>query len=905
MSDVCRINVSVLKSYEKDFRNELTSFKHKTYATFSSSYLRNCSDTYVGRMYNELQTTYNKIKTGYENIDKWWIDYNNNIEGLENYLSDNGGIGSIPEASVRNSANRLPNLRKYNINFSGIILSGMLESNYNNLFVNNGVAPTIGKVGSFSPTGGVIQTAKNNINSFVDNANDWRDETNQKIDDWFNDVGTEISAKTNSWISDVIDWKSNLEKWWNAEALPWFDEAGAVVNDVLASVGATIGAITISLVEGLLQLGESILDAFVVTIGLLFTAGQWLYGLFGNEWKDENGQMWDAINGFVAKNYVSGWFDAFYETSFGQTIKNNAIFFDQVRTITSGVGYTAGIVVLSIATGGALPLISGIAGFGKTSENAWANGASNGEGLAVALLGAGLEAAQYALGAKVLSNVENIIGRVVLNGADAGIEGFIYPIFDLIYKEGYHDENGNYVEFSEDMNLWDRYSKVFEESGGFTNVLTKTAIGSGSTLLGEFLRNYYKNQALTSNNENVNPIANHNGGAVPEPSTLGEQIELANYNAQKGRFVVIKLDNLDDATAKELKNLSNPDALIEYNGKRYTTSQINDLFNSNTGRATSSVGITGGAVPKPSTLGEQIELANYNAKKGRFTVIKLDNLDDAAIKELKALYNPDALIEYNGKRYTPLQINDLFNSNTGRATSSVGINGGAVPKPTTLGEQIELANSGAPKDRFTVIKLDNLDNATIKELKNLSNQDALIEYNGKRYTTSQINDLLNNNTGKATSSVEIPGELTANSTTEPAEPSFLGKGLSAAKMIVSKAISALDGLGISDDDEAQDYILNKINASKIGSLGDSIYKTATSVGVNSGVESGLSSLGEQIAKANSNAQTGIFSVIKLDSLNESAIKELQKLKSFDNVHINYNGNSYKAVDFINALIGKY
>ena len=56
MSDICKINVSMLKSYEKDFKTELNNFNNKTYTTFSSSYLKNCSDAYVRRMSNELQT---------------------------------------------------------------------------------------------------------------------------------------------------------------------------------------------------------------------------------------------------------------------------------------------------------------------------------------------------------------------------------------------------------------------------------------------------------------------------------------------------------------------------------------------------------------------------------------------------------------------------------------------------------------------------------------------------------------------------------------------------------------------------------------------------------------------------------------------------------------------------------
>ena len=115
MSELCKINVSMLKSYENDFNKEQSNFNTRTYSTFSSSYLKSCSDPYVSRMAGKLQTLYDKLKIGYQNTDKWWIDYNDNIEALENYLSDNGSVGAIKESSIRNSANKLPNLKKYNI----------------------------------------------------------------------------------------------------------------------------------------------------------------------------------------------------------------------------------------------------------------------------------------------------------------------------------------------------------------------------------------------------------------------------------------------------------------------------------------------------------------------------------------------------------------------------------------------------------------------------------------------------------------------------------------------------------------------------------------------------------------------------------------------------------------------
>ena len=70
MSDVYKINISMLKTYESDFKAELDNFNNSTYNTFSSSYLKSCGDNYVRRMTNELQIAYNKLKKSYkENIN--------------------------------------------------------------------------------------------------------------------------------------------------------------------------------------------------------------------------------------------------------------------------------------------------------------------------------------------------------------------------------------------------------------------------------------------------------------------------------------------------------------------------------------------------------------------------------------------------------------------------------------------------------------------------------------------------------------------------------------------------------------------------------------------------------------------------------------------------------------------
>ena len=631
MDDVFKINVPMLKSYEKDFNDELNNFNNKTYTTFSSSYLNHCSDPYVRRMFNELQTHYNVIKKGYENIDKWWSDYNANIDGLENYLSDNGIVGAISEPSVRNSVNQLPGLKKYNLKFAGIIpINKRLASNnpvftnnmvslsshsfssiysdYKNIEVNanevvnnddivkqmNEVISSVSESVSnwaenlssgikdfFVLTGAKISlfgetvssklfwVDDSDIISYVGNASStskaesiwdkvnklWND-TTSNVGNWFEEVGINISNDVKSFSPEVAGLISDAQEWWNSDALPWIQEASGVVWDVVKSTGATNATIFYSAVEGFLQFDEAILDFLVLgySVGASVVTG--LYdgvqaihsAINGNEWSSATMQMWEGTMGFVSTKYASGWFDSLWgNTSYGQWISENTNAFplfrlleevgliepenglDVTRSIVSGVGYIAGVVILAIATfGGSLVAeatagtataasavstsfstyvssIAAAAGFSKGTQNAWADGADLGEGLGVGTFTGLWEGLQFYLGFKISglnlfgadgiiksigssglgTNILNSLARVILDGVDGGFEGFVMPVFDSIYKDGYYDENGNYIEFTDDQNIFDRYSELFDDNGGWSAVWTQATIGSATSLLSE------------------------------------------------------------------------------------------------------------------------------------------------------------------------------------------------------------------------------------------------------------------------------------------------------------------------------------------------------------------------------------------------------------------------------------
>ena len=621
MSDICKIDVSTLKLYETKFKNELNDFNSKAYTTFSSSYLKSCSDAYVCRMSNQLQALYDEIKNGYDSIDNWFTSYITNVEGLENYLSDNGSIGAISEPNIRNSANQLPSLKKYNIKFAGIIEGAMVGALSTAAFANNAVSSTTDSFSStysdynipkmntdeidndgnvidkitgailsiseditngtkkiesnieniFVSTGAKISSVGKKITSklsetiedvgnFLDDANVYVAEkaksiwnkttelfknTTQKIGNAFNEIGATVSNNAKSIVNN--GWLSDAKKWWDENALPKVKEASKVLWNVAKTTAATIGVSTASIFEGVLQFAEAIVDFAAITGTAALSietvkvdAAQAIYGIItGNEWSSLTKKMWNETKGFVANKYVSSVYDSYYQNTIpGKWLKENALGFDIVRKVGSGLGYTAGIVLLTIVTFGAgsvaaaggtvtatsaaaattttqMAVTATAAGIGRETQDAWADGADTVEGLVSGTLGGLFEGAQFYIGGKISglklfgpdgiiksigskeigTKIVNGLARVILDGFDGGIEEIVKPFIKSIYKDSYYDENGNYVEFSDDDSMIDRYSEIFDDNGGWTSVLTQTVTGAGFSLLGELfdLRKYFKN----------------------------------------------------------------------------------------------------------------------------------------------------------------------------------------------------------------------------------------------------------------------------------------------------------------------------------------------------------------------------------------------------------------------------
>ena len=425
-------------------------------------------------------------------------------------------------------------------------------------------------------------------------------------------------------VGDAVSgWAEDVSAWWNEEAAPVLQDISTKLLDLYIGTQAALVTGVISIGEGILSFGEALVDTGAIVLTALASVGtgivdlgQALYGLVtGEEWESVTKQMWEGTQGFVATEHVKSWFDGFYEnTEVGRFLKENAnlfglVDFDTIRSVGSGIGYTIGVVALTVLTfgvGGAavsgssatvsaaqLATTAGVAGFGRGTESAWKDGASLGEGLMFGGLNGVWEGFQFYIGGKIAgfgnagntflghsmkgfeNKALNALTRVILDGADGGLEGFAQPLMATVYKDGYTTPEGEYVEFTSDMNIIERATKLFDSYGGWGNVATQAFIGSAMSMVGEGfdLRRYLKegqevkveaetgSESIQLRQDNIEPVATLN-----ESTTIENNITVkldtiikqdVNYvlNQIMDRSQITKFESLDKIN--ELLNTRN------------------------------------------------------------------------------------------------------------------------------------------------------------------------------------------------------------------------------------------------------------------------------------------------------------------------------------------------------------
>ena len=398
-------------------------------------------------------------------------------------------------------------------------------------------------------------------------------------------VGAHIAEKIDNVLGE-FEWYQDFTDFVDENVAPIVSK----IDNVLDRVNATVTLAETSLVEGVADFGESIVDA-LMNVGAGIVSIPVVAGgvITGSDWQSDLEDLWDQTKSFVAVDHVGNFFDDMYEnTSFGTWLKDEAYGFDTVRNVSKEVGNVVGTVGVSFLTMGVVSpfVVAGISGFGKGTEQAFGEGASTVEGLAAGV-GTGLwDGLQFFVGGKIGSTalfgeggkfltgagskaintkLLNSISRVALDGLDGGAEGFIQPLISSIYKDGYYDDSGNYIKFQSSDNFLTKYGEIFNDYGGAKNVLTNAFVGSALSGLGEVFDLNTKYNNLKSGTESDVKLNDISESDIPTVKLFDEAIteelatiknntsnslnftnqsEIAAYFDDPKQFFVSKLDSI-------------------------------------------------------------------------------------------------------------------------------------------------------------------------------------------------------------------------------------------------------------------------------------------------------------------------------------------------------------------------
>ena len=488
-----------------------------------------------------------------------------------------------------------------------------------------------------------------------------------------------MSSDFKSFMTESNELLSNAQDWLVNDALPVIENVSSIVSNTLERTGATVGTVISSLVEGVGNLAGAILDTGITIIGSAVSLATYvfidaplnlLYSIaYKKEWDSISGKIMAGTKAFVAKKHVSGWFDSFYENnSLGKWLKSNSLFFNNVREITNGVGYTAGIIGLTLLTGGVGGIaggtagVAGIAGVGKGAEDAWGKGASTLGGLASGTLNGLWEGFQFFIGAKI--NGINIFGKsaptintklanslihVVLDGIDGGAEGFARTLIDTCYKDGYTDDNGNYVKYTNADSILKKLQENFDDLGGFNTVLTGAISGMATSAISEAfdLGKYFKD---TSDNNKV--------------LNLLEKVQNDNISRKKFAEAVSKMDSkklqilftncTDQSLINEAVMASKQANLAEFykniiDNKEVLNNITTSLDSVNLNKVLSSF--------DTDTFNKMIGLLDIDYLKSIAGQLDTDNLS----KLLKHDFNNDEILNSLINTIEPIKLRMLFN----------------------------------------------------------------------------------------------------------------------------------------------------------------------------------------------------------------------------------------------------
>lgn len=383
-------------------------------------------------------------------------------------------------------------------------------------------------------TGANVSKPKSVLDSFLTSAQNTLCIFFNKVGDAVTKTAATVGNFVTSAASKVATFLGNAGNGiWNAITHP---------VDTLKKVGASVANVVIGFLQGVGEFLEALVDtcAIVVTaVASVFTGladlCQWIGGkITGNEnWESVTKKMWGGTMNFVSTKYVQGAFQKFYEQKpIGKWLDANAYgpfkSTGAIYKVVDGIGYIAGVIALTIATmgiGGAavgassagsgvavnlgsvatvtiskqsimMGVTAATAGLGKNTQNAWADGASLGEGLTYGSAMALWEGLQMFGGATVNSlqfvGASGVSGQLLTTASHVGLDmidgasaGFIDPMMQMIYNPNEtnmeqimylinYDENGNQISNKtwDELSFSEKYNALFQYNGGWATVGT-------------------------------------------------------------------------------------------------------------------------------------------------------------------------------------------------------------------------------------------------------------------------------------------------------------------------------------------------------------------------------------------------------------------------------------------------
>lgn len=603
MDDTKKIKIKTITIYEEEFKADYSNYKNVTYSTFLSCYLKNCSDPTVLLMASKLSDEYTKIDNGYKNIDKWWSDYISQFSNTEKSLKDKLNIPSTKLKDIIKNANIPDKLNSLTNKLSQI---NDVQQQYNATQAKN----RYGGGGAHFPDGLLSDLDDETMQEMKQQLEDSRNEEssfiklNNKIHELEKPVAEFVEKKLDDWQIDDDD--GTVEKIFKTGA----------TNAV--KICSTVSTFIISISEGGFKYIENDVDFVALVIGNVFDidgtdefiAKDYVGDFFDFEYEEnpitklvgENSFGFDTTRqvGNTTGKIASFIVELFLAKGLGELLKGGGkgvlkftgkLFGKKaakegaekaVKEGTEKIGKeVAEDTAKKLAETGAkktaeagaktasqkelqkkLKKIMAILGFekgtGAGAEEAYANGASDEQAIAYALLNGVWGAVQAYAGAEISSKISSPILRIVLDGVDGGLDPIVKSLFDLIWKDGYYDENGNYVEFTNES-LPEKYSKSFKDEGGWSSVLQNIAVSMGFSGVGELTGHTKKLFGDNTGKENAD-TSKLNGPLVTENNQLmnkfGEMYDddlnsLVQFFKTEGEYTDDQIKNLFDNSSKD------------------------------------------------------------------------------------------------------------------------------------------------------------------------------------------------------------------------------------------------------------------------------------------------------------------------------------------------------------------